>query len=218
MSRATTPRRRRSTRWPRSWSRASPWRTWSLGTCTTWVHNYWLGPSVNVFQQQIESMYQDQKVSWEFMKELQNLNYLEIKTKHIKQSIHRVLTTSCPQITLIHIVLHPVLFTNCLKKLSLKYFFLSETIEVQSVWREHSSSSLLLHLDCEECWQDSLEAVVVGVVRYCVQCAGCLMMNKNYFLSDERLQYLCEVLKITLTIFQYKVSPILTPRLLRIIN
>ena len=25
------------------------------------------GPSVNVFQQQIESMYQDQKVSWEFM-------------------------------------------------------------------------------------------------------------------------------------------------------
>ena len=47
----------------------------------------------------------------------------------------------------------------------MKYFLLAETSEVQSVGGEHSSSALLLHLDCEECGQDSLEAVVVGVVR-----------------------------------------------------
>ena len=170
MSRATTPRRRRSTRWPRSWSRASPWRTWSPGTCTTWVHNYWLGPSVNVFQQQIESMYQDQKVSWEFMmKELLNdLIWLWIILKFIQT---QQTTTNTPHRVLlspdIHIVLHPVLLTDCFKKLSsfIKYFLLAETSEVQSVGGEHSSSALLLHLDCEECGQDSLEAVVVGVVR-----------------------------------------------------
>ena len=69
--------------------------------------------------------------------------------------------------SLIHIVLHPVLLTDCFKKLSsfIKYFLLAETIEVQSVGGEHSSSALLLHLDCEECGQDSLEAVVVRVVR-----------------------------------------------------
>ena len=96
-----------------------------------------------------------------------NMNRFEIHTNTANNQYTSLTKSSCPQITLIHIVLHPVLLTDCFKKLSsfIKYFLLAETSEVQSVGGEHSSSALLLHLDCEECGQDSLEAVVVGVVR-----------------------------------------------------
>ena len=46
--------------------------------------------------------------------------------------------------------------------------------------------------------------MVVRVIRYLFSIINSLNLIVTFL--DERLQYLCEVFKITLTIFQYKVS------------